>query len=56
MEIVEPRRAGRGGGDVRSGGDAEAAGAANPLRRPGDNPGEMERCLPRSRFVFVCVV
>ena len=31
-EVVEPRRADRGGGDVRSGGDAEAADAANPLR------------------------
>ena len=30
-EVVEPRRAERGGGDVRSGGDAAAAGAANPL-------------------------
>ena len=30
-EIVEPRRAERGGGDVRSGGDAAAADAANPL-------------------------
>ena len=31
-EVVEPRRANRGGGDVRSGGGAEAADAANPLR------------------------
>ena len=31
-EVVEPRRAERGGGDVRSGGDAAAADAANPLR------------------------
>ena len=31
-EVVEPRRADRGGGDVRSGGGAEAADAANPLR------------------------
>ena len=31
-EVVEPRRADRGGGGVRSGGDAEAADAANPLR------------------------
>ena len=30
-EVVEPRRADRGGGDVRSGGGAEAANAANPL-------------------------
>ena len=30
-EVVEPRRAERGGGDVRSGGDAAAADAANPL-------------------------
>ena len=30
VEVVEPRRAERGGGDVRSGGDAEAADAANP--------------------------
>ena len=29
--VVEPRRADRGGGDVRSGGGAEAADAANPL-------------------------
>ena len=29
--VVEPRRAERGGGDVRSGGDAAAADAANPL-------------------------
>ena len=29
-EVVEPRRADRGGGDVRSGGGAEAADAANP--------------------------
>ena len=28
---MEPRRAERGGGDVRSGGDAAAAGAANLL-------------------------
>ena len=33
-EVVEPRRADRGGGDVRSGGGAEAADAANPLRAP----------------------
>ena len=32
VEVVEPRRAGRGGGDVRSGGGAGAADAANPLR------------------------
>ena len=32
VEIVEPRRAERGGGDARDGGGAEAAGAANPLR------------------------
>ena len=31
VEVVEPRRADRGGGDVRSGGGAEAANAANPL-------------------------
>ena len=31
VEIVEPRRTERGGGDVRSGGGAEAADAANPL-------------------------
>ena len=31
-EVVEPRRAEREGGDVRSGGGAEAADAANPLR------------------------
>ena len=31
VEIVEPRRADRGGGGVRSGGGAEAADAANPL-------------------------
>ena len=31
VDIVEPRRAYRGGGDVRSGGGAGAAGAANPL-------------------------
>ena len=31
-EVVEPRRADRGGGDVRSGEGAEAADAANPLR------------------------
>ena len=31
-EGVEPRRTDRGGGDVRSGGGAEAADAANPLR------------------------
>ena len=31
LEVVEPRRADRGGGDVRSGGGAEAADAANPL-------------------------
>ena len=31
-EVVEPRRAGRGDGDVRSGGGAEAADAANPSR------------------------
>ena len=30
-EVVEPRRAERGGGDVRSGGDAAAEDAANPL-------------------------
>ena len=31
-EVVEPRRAERGGGDVQSGGDAAAAAdAANPL-------------------------
>ena len=30
-EVVEPRRADREGGDVRSGGDAAAADAANPL-------------------------
>ena len=30
-EVVEPRRAERGGGDVRSGGGAAAADAANPL-------------------------
>ena len=30
-DVVEPRRAERGGGDVRSGGDAAAADAANPL-------------------------
>ena len=30
-EVVEPRRAERGGGDVQSGGDAAAADAANPL-------------------------
>ena len=30
-EVVEPRRADRGGGDVRSGGGAEAADAANTL-------------------------
>ena len=34
-EVVEPRRAEREGGDVRSGGDAEAADAANPLRAAG---------------------
>ena len=28
---MEPKRAERGGGDVRSGGGAEAADAANPL-------------------------
>ena len=31
-EVEEPRRADRGGGDVRNGGGAEAADAANPLR------------------------
>ena len=31
VEVVEPRRADRGGGDVRRGGGAEAADAANPL-------------------------
>ena len=31
VEVVEPRRVERGGGDVRSGGGAEAADAANPL-------------------------
>ena len=30
-EVVEPRRADRGGSDVRSGGSAAAADAANPL-------------------------
>ena len=30
-EVVDPRWAERGGGDVRSGGDAAAADAANPL-------------------------
>ena len=30
-EVVEPRRADRGGGDVRSGGGAAAADVANPL-------------------------
>ena len=32
VEVVESRRAERGGGDVRSGGGAEAADAAKPLR------------------------
>ena len=31
VEVVEPRRADRGGGNVRSGGGAQAADAANPL-------------------------
>ena len=31
VEVVEPRRVERGGGDVRSGGGAEATEAANPL-------------------------
>ena len=31
MEVVEPRRADREGGDVRSVEDAAAADAANPL-------------------------
>ena len=31
-EVVEPRRAERESGDARSGGGAEAADAANPLR------------------------
>ena len=31
VEVVEPKRANRGDGDVRSGGGAEAADAANPL-------------------------
>ena len=31
-EVEEPRRAEREGGDVRSGGGAEAVDAANPLR------------------------
>ena len=31
-EVVEPRRADRVGGDVRGGGGAEAADAANPSR------------------------
>ena len=31
VEVVEPRRADRGGGDVRSGGGAEAADAVNLL-------------------------
>ena len=31
VEVVKPRKADRGGGDVRSGGGAEAADAANPL-------------------------
>ena len=31
VEVVEPRRADRGGGDLRSGGGAEAADAANPF-------------------------
>ena len=31
VEVVESRRADRGGGDVRSGGGAVAADAANPL-------------------------
>ena len=30
-EVVEPKRADHGGGDVRSGGGAAAADAANPL-------------------------
>ena len=30
-EVVEPRRADHGGGDVRSGAGVEAADAANPL-------------------------
>ena len=41
-EIVEPRRAECEGGDVRSGGNAEAADAANPLRAPSDSLGGME--------------
>ena len=32
VEVVDPRRADRGSGDVRSGRGAEAADAANPLR------------------------
>ena len=32
FEVVEPTRAEREGGDVRSGGGADAADAANPLR------------------------
>ena len=31
-DFVEPRRADRGDGDVRNGGGAEAADAANPSR------------------------
>ena len=31
VEVVEPRRTDHGGGDVRSGRGAEAAGEANPL-------------------------
>ena len=55
-EVVETRRAEREGGDVRSGGGAEAADAANPLREPVGSLGAMGWCLPGLLFGFVCVL
>ena len=62
VEVMERRRADRGGGDVRSGGGAEAAEAQKRRTRrthcgrPCDSPDARGHCHPRSRFGFVCVV
>ena len=41
---------------MRDEGDAEAAGAANPLGRPCGNPDAMGYVQQRSRFGYVCAV
>ena len=56
VEVLEPRRADRGGGDVRAEEAQERRTRRTHCGRRCDSPHAMGHCHPRSRFGFVCAV